>query len=180
MKLTVIFQDHRISAEYANGESKLVDFYTSHGELFFGNNTTKTAFTSTVSSVGHNMDDYWAIQYLGGEMEIEFANGHPHQTISSNTGLAEYVSLLDTWDTVIKEEKRIKNIPSWDDIRDLRDSILYDSDAIIAWSTESGNPVPQEWTDYRQELRDITTTYGAPTGNTELVVYPTKPSWPSA
>jgi hypothetical protein len=181
MKLTVVFQDHRIAAEYANGVSKMVDFYTNHGDgVFFGNTTTKEAFTSTVSSVGHNMEDYWAIQYSGGEMHIEYANGHPNQVVSGNTGLSDYVSTLETWDDTIQEEIRIASIPTWDTVRAIRDELLYKSDKIIAWSTETGNPVPQDWIDYRQDLRDLTTTYGAPTGNTELVVYPTNPSWPSA
>lgn len=187
MKLTVVFEDHRVSVKYANGVSKMVDFYTDHGgdeeTSFLGNTVTRDAFTSTVSSVGHNMNDYWAIQYHGGQMEIEYANGHPNQVISSNTGLSEYVSLMETWrdkiDADEEEKERLKNIPSWDDIRRFRDRHLLASDKIIAWSTETGNAVPQNWTDYRQDLRDITTTYGANTGNTELVVWPTEPSWPS-
>jgi hypothetical protein len=185
MKLTVVFEDHRIAVEYANGVSKMVDFYTNHGNgLFFGNTTTKTAFTDTVESVGHNMNDYWAIQYSGGEMQIEYANGHPNQVVSGNTGLSDYVSTIETWDAIIQEEvaesKRLASIPTWDEIRENRNAKLLVSDKIIAWSTETGNAVPQDWTDYRQELRDITTTYGAPTGNTELVVWPTEPSWPTA
>jgi len=179
MKLTVVFEDYRVSADYANGVSKSVDFYTEHGDLFFGNTTTKTAFTTAVTNAGHNMDDYWAIQYSGGQQEIEYANGHPNQVISSNTGLSSYTSLMNTWKDTIDEEERIANIPTWDAIRAQRDGLLLNSDKIIAWSTETGNTVPSAWTTYRQDLRDITTTYGAPSGNTELVVFPDEPSWPT-
>lgn len=186
MKLTVVFEDHRIEAHYANGAFKSVDFWTDptgegeNGPDFIGNTVTKTAFTNAVTAAGHNMDDYWAIQYSGGQMEIEYANGHNNTVVSANTGLSEYTSVLNTWRDTIDEELRILSIPSWDDIRYERDLLLKESDKIIAWSTETGNTVPSAWTTYRQDLRDITTTYGAPTGNTELVVYPTEPSWPSA
>jgi len=191
MKLTVSFKDHRIQAIYANGDFKMVDFWTRHStegivgeeELFLGNTTTKTAFTDAVTSATHNMDDYWAIQYYGGQMEIEYANTKGNEVISSNTGLQTYVSALNTWYNIIQDEKaeseRLASIPSWDKIRKSRDTRLSESDKIIAWSTETGNTVPSTWITYRQELRDITTTYGAPTGNTELVVWPTEPSWPS-
>lgn len=182
MRLTVVFEDHRISANYANGVSKLVDFWTNHGDHFEGNTTTKTAFTTAVSDAGHNMDDYWAIQYYDGQMEIEYANNSGNQIISGNTGLSVYTTLLDTWYQTISDEKaekeRLESIPTWDFIRKDRDQRLLQSDAIISWSTETGNSVPSEWTTYRQELRDITTTYGANTGNTELVVWPVKPAWP--
>lgn len=184
MQLTVVFEDYRISAKYANGVSKMVDFYTKHtGDLFFGNNITKTAFTETVSNAGHNMDDYWAIQYSAGNIEIEYANGHPNQTISGNTGLSEYVSLMENWrdtiDAEIAEKERLAEMITWEYIRDERNDKITKSDKIIAWATETGNPVPSEWTTYRQDLRDITTTYGAPSGNAELVVFPDEPDWPT-
>jgi len=179
MKLTVVFEDHRISADYANGVSKSVDFYTQMGGKLTGNTAMRDAFTSAVSSAGHNMDDYWAIQYSGGQQEIEYANGHPNQVISSNTGLSTYTALMDTWIPAIEETQRIANILDWDGIRVVRDEKLTESDKIISWSVETGNTVPSAWATYRQDLRDITTTYGAPTGNTELVVWPTEPSWPS-
>ena len=181
MKLTVVFPDHRIHSEYANGHISSVDFYTDHGSgIFLGNTTTKTAFTNAVTNAGHNMDDYWAIQYSGGQQEIEYANGYANQVVSGNTGLSEYISVVNTWKATIDEENRIAGIPTWDQVREKRDRLLLVSDKIIAWSTETGNTVPSAWTTYRQSLRDITDTYGAPTGNTELVVYPDEPSWPTS
>jgi hypothetical protein len=180
MKLTVVFEDHRIESQYANGHVSSIDFYTHHGDQLHGNTTLKTIFEDTVTNAGHKMDDYWAIQYHGGQQEIEYANGHPNQTISSNTGLSDYISLVNTWSVIVKEDTRIASIPTWDTVRSYRDEKLSDSDKIISWSTETGNTVPSEWTTYRQELRDITSTYGANTGNTELIVWPTEPAWPSA
>jgi len=181
MKLTVIVPEYRIQAIYANNSVKMIDFYTpdEFGKNPSGNTTTKTAFETAVSNAGHNMNDYWAIQYAGGSHEIEYANNSGNIVVSGNTGLSDYISTLETWNATIAEEERILGIPTWDKIRERRDQELLKSDKIIAWSTETGNTVPSAWTTYRQELRDITTTYGAPTGNTELVVFPDEPSWPT-
>ena len=185
MKLTIVFEDYRVSAEYANGHFQTWDAYTrTDSETFSGNTVQKSAFEDAVANSGFNMADYWAVQYSGGNHEIEFANGAPHQTVSGNTGLSYFMSALEGWTQQIAVDKAeaeaLAAIPSWDDIRDLRDGLLTASDKIIAWSTETGNAVPADWVTYRQNLRDITTTYGAPSGNTELVVMPSKPSWPSA
>ena len=180
MKLTVIVPDYRIQAVYANNDVKIVDFYTPDGETPTGNTETKTAFETAVSNAGHNMNDYWAIQYSDGNHEIEYSNNYVNTVVSGNTGLSAYVSTLETWNAILIEEERVANLPTWDDVRYTRDQLLLKSDKIIAWSTETGNTVPSAWTTYRQELRDLTTTYGAPTGNTELVSYPAEPSWPSA
>lgn len=188
MKLTVVFEDHRVQTKYANGHVVDVDFYSDHGELFLGNTVTKTAFTDTVTAAGHNMTDYWAIQYHGGSHEIEYANGHPNQVVSGNTGLSDYISLVNHWRPIIDQEvadaeareRAISGIEDWETARITRDRKLLQSDAIISWSTETGNAVPSEWTTYRQALRDITTTYGAPDGDSTLIVWPTQPAWPSA
>ena len=183
MKLTIVFEDYRIQTEYANGHVEAVDFWTNHGDHWEGNNATKSAFTAAVTESNHNMDDYWAIQYHGGIQQIEYANGYPNQVISSNTGLSIYTALVKKWSEIIEAERieaeRLESIPTWDDIRDTRNTLLFSSDRVVAWSTETGNALPQDWTDYRQALRDITDTYGAPTGNTELVVFPDEPSWPT-
>ena len=180
MELTIVFDDHKIHADYANGVSRGVNLYfeTEPG-VFSGNAETKLAFTTAATNAGHNMDDYWAITYTGGKQHIEYSNGHINTVVSGNTGLSEYISVMEQWYAILQEELRLEQIPTWDDIRALRDDVLLRSDKIIAWSTETGNTVPSAWTTYRQALRDITTTYGAPTGNTELVVFPTEPSWPN-
>ena len=56
-------------------------------------------------------------------------------------------------------------------IRAERDQKLKQSDWIATKHLESGLMVPQEWLDYRQALRDITTQDGFP----ENVIWPTEP-----
>jgi hypothetical protein len=56
--------------------------------------------------------------------------------------------LLDAIEKV-KQEKPIK------EMRKIRNILLQKSDWIVARSTEMEEPVPQEWKDYRQALRDL-------------------------
>jgi hypothetical protein len=57
-------------------------------------------------------------------------------------------------------------------IRNKRDQLLAESDWIAAKSYEVQNPVPQEWVDYRQSLRDIPTQESFPYD----VSWPNKPN----
>ena len=60
-------------------------------------------------------------------------------------------------------------------IRNNRNSLLLESD----WTQVNDSPLPDsqkaEWATYRQELRDLTTTYSDAVA-IEEVVFPTKPS----
>lgn len=57
---------------------------------------------------------------------------------------------------------------TWDTIREQRNFLLYESD----WTQLSDSPADKaSWAVYRQELRDITSTFATP----EAVVWPTKP-----
>lgn len=57
-------------------------------------------------------------------------------------------------------------------VRHIRNGLLKDSDLIVTRHYEMGTPVPQEWVEYRQALRDIPLQEGFPFD----VVYPTKPA----
>jgi hypothetical protein len=60
--------------------------------------------------------------------------------------------------------------PSWEQIRAKRDILLTQSD----WTTlTDAQPKPNKeaWLNYRQALRDITSTYSSP----EAVIWPQKP-----
>ena len=49
-----------------------------------------------------------------------------------------------------------------------RDRLLTESDWVTIRATDTGNPVPTEWVDYRQALRDIT----------EQTAFPDNIDWP--
>ena len=57
-------------------------------------------------------------------------------------------------------------------VRFKRDQLLQDSDLIVTKNYEKGTPVPTEWVEYRQALRDSPEQAGFPMD----VIFPTKPS----
>ena len=56
--------------------------------------------------------------------------------------------------------------------RNQRDRLLTETDWVVVKHNELGTPIPQEWLDYRQALRDITEQSGFP----DNVEWPTAPS----
>lgn len=56
-------------------------------------------------------------------------------------------------------------------IRQERDRLLSETDWVVAHATETGQPVPEHMSVYRQELRDLTEQEGFP----YHVEWPTKP-----
>ena len=55
--------------------------------------------------------------------------------------------------------------------RSKRDRLLTESDWVTIRATDTGDPVPTEWLDYRQALRDITEQTGFP----EEIEWPQEP-----
>ena len=73
-----------------------------------------------------------------------------------------------------QELDRIVEIPDevkWDRIRTKRNQLLGESDYIILADAPVDETQKQEWTTYRQALRDIPQDYDSP----NEVVYPDKP-----
>ena len=68
-----------------------------------------------------------------------------------------------------------QTIDIWIEVRLKRNALLLESD----WTQTVDSPLPDskkaEWATYRQELRDLTTTYSNAV-DIEEVVFPTKPS----
>lgn len=62
------------------------------------------------------------------------------------------------------------NNERWDFIRKERNRKLSETDWIVTKLYELGDPVPIEWKEYRQSLRDITTQ------DINNITWPTKPS----
>lgn len=184
-KFTVVFPDYRLQAFYSsNNTFHLVDCYICSDGSVEGNTEMKLEFANACSTLGYSpRNNFWAIQYSDGEGHIEYANGHPNTTFTGNTHISEFIKVLEKWALIKEDELNAQEIiasrPTWDDIRNERDRLLKSSDGVFTYAIETDNTVPQSWLNYRQELRDLPETFGANTGNTELVVYPTKPIWPN-
>lgn len=75
---------------------------------------------------------------------------------------AEGASIGDEYvnETFIRQENIL--FPDWETVRLIRNQLLTSSDWIVVSSTENKTPIPNEWKQYRQELRDITKTFSSP------------------
>lgn len=61
---------------------------------------------------------------------------------------------------------------AWEEVRKERDQLLADCDWVVIKSKECGTNIPTSWKTYRQELRDITSTFSSP----DEVVFPDPPT----
>ena len=85
----------------------------------------------------------------------------------ANTDYQEYLE----WAKTNTAEDADTETLTWDDIREIRDQILRDTD----WTMTTGATVDQaQWAAYRQVIRDIPQTYKDKTPDD--VVWPTQPS----
>jgi hypothetical protein len=94
------------------------------------------------------------------EMTIPIAPGNRHYNalIEQGIAIAPYV-----------EPEPIP--PTEDQVRTERNRLLAASDWIVAKSYETNQPVPTNWAEYRQTLRDITAQAGFP----KNVTWPAQP-----
>lgn len=166
--------DNMVSAKYdeERGTPATIEFWDYSDGNIRGNTVLRDALTQAHTDAGMLANQVAQIHYTNGEGVIYYQNNHPEVKFTGNTTIAPYISLFDHWKQVIETEA---STLTWETARAIRDDKLTHSDRIIAWSTETGNAVPSEWTTYRQALRDITTTYA----NTADIVWPTEPNWPS-
>lgn len=73
--------------------------------------------------------------------------------------------------TQVWQIKELSQISAEENIRSHRNNLINGTDWIVTYHTEKGTPIPQEWLDYRQALRDVTLQEGFPFD----VVWPTIP-----
>ena len=99
----------------------------------------------------------------------------------TNTGSGDYISYWNTGklgaqptlvsiDSQISDSE-IESCQRWKIIRNERDKLLKESDYLILADAPVDETQKQEWTTYRQALRDIPQDYDSP----DEVVYPDKP-----
>lgn len=96
----------------------------------------------------------WRISYDENTLTWEDPEGKP--------------SMSSLW---AKAEEKAKNYPM-EKLRRARDKRLSETDWVVSKYTELGQPIPDQWKEYRQSLRDITTSYNS----LRDVVWPTKPN----
>ena len=68
----------------------------------------------------------------------------------------------------VKQEKKASLSST---VRNNRDRFLTETDWVVVKHNELGTPIPQEWLDYRQALRDIPEQTGFP----EEIDWPQEP-----
>ena len=77
-----------------------------------------------------------------------------------------------TWTQIEALQASLKVDLPLEGLRHERKLRLAETDWVVAKSTETGTPIPDEWKTYRQALRDITKT----ATSLDDVTWPTKPS----
>lgn len=110
------------------------------------------------------------------EVEVEDApavDEKNYNTVRSEIPVEVSGKWVLQWDVVEKtEEEKQKYYDGFAKMaRSNRDTLLSESDWVVAKAYEIGEPVPINWATYRQALRDITAQEGFPYN----VSWPTKP-----
>jgi hypothetical protein len=112
---------------------------------------------------GFQAEGLVGVHKLTDENEIEFfLSTVPNETVITEVeGLSiltqqEWDTEIDTYDT--RQEAKRRN-----SVRKYRDQLLTETDWMVIRSTETGAALSQEFTDWRQELRDLPTVEPFPT-----------------
>lgn len=128
-----------------------------------GENVEKVPTTNLDSSVH-------AIQWFGDHGEVEYNDRN-----EEINNFSDFDVIMTDRQTEIDRlvQEALDNEPSEEEKdRTQRDDLLKETDWIVIKYLDIGDPVPQEWSDYRQALRDITEQAGFP-GNVD---WPTEPT----
>lgn len=110
-----------------------------------------------------------AVQWYGDHGEVEYSDRN-----EEITDFSEFDSILTDRQNEIDRitQEALDNEPSEEEKdRSVRDSLLEDTDWIVIKYIDMNQTMPQEWSEYRQSLRDITLQDGFP-GNVD---WPEKP-----
>ena len=111
-----------------------------------------------------------AVQWFGDHGEVEYKD-HNEEI----TEFSKFDKIMTDRQTEIDRlaQEALDNEPSEEEKdRTQRDGLLNDTDWIVVKYLDIGSSVPQEWTDYRQSLRDVTEQAGFP-GNVDWPEEPT-------
>lgn len=81
----------------------------------------------------------------------------PNQILEWSSSNVEWVVREKT-----EEEIEFDKYEKWNEVRNIRDSLLSNTDFVVLRSYEMSEAVPEEYLTYRQELRDIPQTQTDP------------------
>jgi len=111
-----------------------------------------------------------AVQWYGDHGEVEYSDHNEYITDFSEFDviLTDRQTELDR----IAQEALDNEPPEEEKDRAERDKLLEVTDWIVIKYADIGEPIPHEWSDYRQALRDITEQDGFP-GNVDWPEEPT-------
>ena len=115
-----------------------------------------------------------AVQWYGDHGEVEYNDRNEEITDFSafESIMGDRQAEIDRRDEEAVQEA-LDNEPSEEEKdRIVRNELLEETDWIVIKYLDIGEPVPQEWSDYRQALRDITEQDGFP-GNVDWPEEPT-------
>ncbi|HJN56772.1 MAG: tail fiber assembly protein [Candidatus Woesearchaeota archaeon] len=115
-----------------------------------------------------NLAEIKAIKEKDG-VRVFSINEEQYDDLADNCDASESSGVV----TIIKSAEWLenKNNEAWRKIRKERNKLLKDSDYIMVSDITITTEKKEEWTTYRQALRDIPQDYDSP----DEVVYPTKP-----
>jgi len=112
-----------------------------------------------------------AVQWYGDHGEVEYSD-HNEEIVDFSEFDMILTDRQTEIDRVITQETLYNEHSEEKKDRIERDNLLEQTDWIVIKYIDMGQSVPQEWSNYRQDLRDITSQDGFP-GN---VIWPEEPT----
>jgi hypothetical protein len=83
------------------------------------------------------------------------------------------------WNQIEAKINELKQIQAMKFLRDERDRLLKETDWIVIKCQESGDPIPDQWKKYRQELRDLPLTSNPIIDGNMAPIYVNNVDWPT-
>jgi hypothetical protein len=82
------------------------------------------------------------------------------------------------WNQIENKIEELKQVQAMKFLREERDRLLKETDWVVIKSQESGEPIPEKWKKYRQELRDLPLTSDPIIDGNMAPIYINNVDWP--
>ena len=112
------------------------------------------------------------IDYLSQKIDIStktLIDYQPPSPLNSEKSTWSWSTETKRWVETLTNEEKLKQ--QWYIVKAQRDQLLQQSDWRVVKASDTGIPLSQEWKNYRQALRDITTQT-----NPYNIIWPTPPT----